>query len=365
MFKKSTRVMCTHNLSKSTTSLLRAYCHLLKNQLNNKWIIHYTNDAMAEVVFISDEYTNTTLNKSQYIVRIVDKKKPRQSDSSTTEHLLYLPIGSTELVKTLNKISALLVNKTHAKSKFKFSIKKILTSFIYGKNKDRKSIIKKPPAPIKTTPLTDRLLNMSDPKLLKKLKVVFLGRPGSGKTTAIISAQSKNLVICDVNATDSIGLLKEQTTIGIDYCDCNYENGIQLKIFGTPGQGRYSYLQLQTVNNADIYVILVDLTSVAPLSEFQYYNDILESPGANPNAIKLVAFTHFDIKEHDVVSLSKIIKRKCNGQVITAILDPRDRKRVRDLLEEIALISLEQKPINSVYNYNTKIINLKQYVSKH
>ncbi|MCF6289176.1 MAG: hypothetical protein L3J53_08090 [Proteobacteria bacterium] len=367
MIKKTTRVIYTHKLSKNTTSLLRSYCHLLKNQLNDKWIIHITNDAMAQVVFISDDYTDTTLNHAQYIIRIVDTKRPLQPSSSTTEHLLYLPIESHELVKTLNNVSTSLANKTRvkAKTKPKFSIKQMLTAFIYGNNKIGKSTTKKPTTPIKNTPLTDKLLNMSDPAFLKTLKIVFLGRPGAGKTTAIISAETKNLIVCDVNASDSIGLLKEQTTIGIDYCDCNYTNGIRLKLFGTPGQGRYNYLQLQTISRAEIYVVLVDLTSVAPLSEFQYYNNILESPEANPNAIKLVAFTHYDLKEHDVVNLSRIIKRKCNGQILTAILDPRDRKQVRDLLEEIALLSLEQKPVNSIYNNNTKSINLKQYDSKY
>ncbi|MCF6289131.1 MAG: hypothetical protein L3J53_07860 [Proteobacteria bacterium] len=371
---KRTRTISTSGLSINKVNFLKAYCHLLQNKLDEKWVFHDSENSITDILFVLNKYIGRTSKQARFIVTIKNQKELSQSVSlkgNISEYILYEPLNGFELVNILNNISqASTLGKQieEQQPKKKFLIKRFLTSFIYGKKpKPVEGNDVKTHTPIQniTTPLTNKLLKLSDPSFVKSLKVVFLGRPGSGKTTAIVSAQTKNLVVCDVKATDSVGLLKDQTTIGIDYCDCDFISGVRLKVFGTPGQGRHKYLQIQTVSRADIYVILVDLASTAPFSEFQYYNNILKSNDANPNAIKLVAFTHYDLKEHNVIVLSNEIKRNCQGNVITTILDPRDRSQVREILEKMANLSLDKKPLSVVYNQNiNNIINFEQF-KKH
>ncbi len=370
------RTISTSGLSINKVNFLKAYCHLLQNKLDEKWVFHDSEDSITDTLFVLNKNIDKTSKQSKFIVSIKNQKELSQSVSlkdNTSKYILHEPLNGFELVKILNNISqaSTLEKKIEEhKPKGKFFIKRLLTSFIYSKKSNLvadNDVKTHTPVPIQniTVPLTNKLLQLSDPSFVKQLKVVFLGRPGSGKTTAIVSAQTKNLVVCDVKATDSVGLLKDQTTVGIDYCDCNFTSGVRLKVFGTPGQGRHKYLQMQTVSRADIYVILVDLTATDPFSEFLYYNDILKSNDANPNAIKLVAFTHYDLKEHNVTALSNEIKRNCQGNVIMTILDPRDRYQVREILEKMANISLDKVPLSVVYTQNNNhIINLEQF-EKH
>lgn len=356
------RIISLHSVKENTTISLRAYLHLLKNNLNDKWIIH-NQPYQTEVLVLSYESRKSIIidDKVKAIIYIsYDRHTIPKLNCELNCYKVSLPISGSELVTVLNSISKEL-NKNEVKlenSNRKFSIKQILTKFIFNRSKSTINKKSNSQENIKPTPITNKLKTLSNLDNDRVLKVVFLGSPGSGKTTAIMSAQTKNLVTCEVNATDSVGLLKEQTTIGIDYCQCNITNGIRLNIFGTPGQGRYNYLQMQTVERADIFIILIDLSSLAPFTEFLYYDDIVNSSNPNINAIKLIAFTHYDLNVNNISTLSNEINKVCLGKVITTTLDPRNRNGVLAILQKVSSLIVNNIPIDKIYIENSTKFNI-------
>ena len=344
---KTKKIISIKNLDTKVAQLFVSYCFLIKNKLSEDWF--FTNKEMPEIVAIPASFNGEISKDTKIVIRIGSKNKRKQDINSEGFKLIDIssPFNSNQIITELNNISiaSLTIAKQDVRKKV-FSFKKVISKLFLKHTQSTRKI-----SSIKTNSMnknskTNALLKLVDPNYHNNLKVVFLGRPGAGKTTAIVSAQSEGLVSCEVNATDTIGMLKHQTTIGIDYCQCNFKNGIKLKLFGTPGQGRYSQLQTQTVKNADICIILIDLTSVAPFSEFKYYQSILDSVN-NRDSLKVVLFTHCDQNEHDIGNLSKDVKRAAKGDVITARIDPRNRNEVRDFLK---LISKEKLKNNANIN---------------
>jgi len=261
-----------------------------------------------------------------------------------TFHLTY-PINSQKIIKVLNKVSKLKELKSDKQFVLKQLFKNLISSFgspvklkTYKRNKNHSGI-------------GDFLLKKQNIDPSKTLKTVFLGRPGSGKTTTIFSANKENMLTCEVNATDTVGLLKEKTTIGIDYNECELEGGIRLKLYGTPGQKRYDYVQTQTLSNADIYIILIDLSSVAPFAEFMYYKNIIDNNGEK-DALRAVLFTHYDIKENSMTQLSKEIRRKCHSEILTFKIDTRSTEDVLNLLNKLTHINQDPSGFNQHYQQN-------------
>ncbi|MBL4660499.1 MAG: 50S ribosome-binding GTPase, partial [Alcanivoracaceae bacterium] len=280
--------------------------------------------------------------------------KNDEHSSSTIFHITY-PLSSVKIVEILNKASEVigLGRRSLFPDKNFFSLKNIFSKFI-SSNKNialhTKSIKNK------SYFVANKLLNLRHSDMDTTLKVVLLGTPNSGKTTAITSASTSKILTSEVRTTDSITLLKEQTTIGIDYGECQFDNGNRLRLYGTPGQERYSYVQLQTVAGADIYIILIDLSSTAPFAEFMYYKKIIESTG-NDDALRVVAFTHYDQKRHNMSQLSKEIRCKYHGEILTVKIDTRQKNDVRSMLSRITKMKLGM--VHSEHHYKENNLFLK------
>lgn len=71
------------------------------------------------------------------------------------------------------------------------------------------------------------------------LKLVVSGPVGAGKTTLIHSLSDIAVVNTDETSTEQIG--KEKTTVAMDYGLLTLD-GIQINLFGTPGQDRFDFM---------------------------------------------------------------------------------------------------------------------------
>jgi hypothetical protein len=257
---------------------LSSYLYLLKPKLNENWMSSKTKK--TDVFVVPESYSGEIPKNVKVILFIC--KEPESINHNIYEKLktftISYPLKIDQIIKTLNEISSFLLKDDLFRDRPKTSNESVSNSF---KESLVRMLFRKKPG--KGTPSLksntinskrtqgDALLNLVKPQANKPIKVVLLGRPGSGKTTMVQSAQSRDIVSSEVKATDEVGLVKTQTTIGLDYCECNVGGGKTIRLFGTPGQGRYSHLQMQTVRSADICIILVDLSSKAPFSEFNYY----------------------------------------------------------------------------------------------
>ncbi len=158
----------------------------------------------------------------------------QQTDGKQPIFNLGLPFNSLNIINTLNKISKLMVNNdlrqnqtNHSSS---FSLKKTFSRFLRRGETVEKPVAnaaQKARTPVRNgqpvvaqkakSNMVNNLFKLLQPNQMQQLKVVFLGAPGSGKTTAIAEASSGNTLTTEVKASDTVGLLKSHTTIGIDF----------------------------------------------------------------------------------------------------------------------------------------------------
>ncbi len=106
---------------------------------------------------------------------------------------------------------------------------------------------------------------------MKEIKLVFTGSMGAGKTTAISALSEIPVINTDVRATDEAALRKERTTVAMDYGEMTLVDGQKLRIYGTPGQERFSYMWNILMEGALGLIILVDNAGENPLGDLDLY----------------------------------------------------------------------------------------------
>lgn len=103
------------------------------------------------------------------------------------------------------------------------------------------------------------------------LKVVFAGPMGAGKTTAIRAISDGAALSTEVPISgDTVGD-KVSTTVGLDYGECRLADGLKLKLFGTPGQERFSFMWPILGEGAFGLIVLADNSLPDPVAEVERY----------------------------------------------------------------------------------------------
>jgi len=73
-------------------------------------------------------------------------------------------------------------------------------------------------------------------------KIIFSGPVGAGKTTAISSISDVDTIRTEEVATDDTKLLKDNTTVALDYGAIILKDGTRIHLYGTPGQKRFDFM---------------------------------------------------------------------------------------------------------------------------
>ncbi|MCX7546124.1 GTP-binding protein [Marinicella gelatinilytica] len=92
-------------------------------------------------------------------------------------------------------------------------------------------------------------------------KIVIAGPVGSGKTTAVNTMSDIPVVGTEVKASDETKLLKENTTVAMDYGTVALGGKQKLHIYGTPGQKRFDFMWDMLGENCIGVVLLVDASA--------------------------------------------------------------------------------------------------------
>ena len=77
---------------------------------------------------------------------------------------------------------------------------------------------------------------------MQRLKIVFSGPMGAGKTQAIATLSDISVVSTEVKNTDLHINAKALTTVGMDYGEMTLEDGVSIGLYGTPGQERFNFI---------------------------------------------------------------------------------------------------------------------------
>lgn len=108
---------------------------------------------------------------------------------------------------------------------------------------------------------------------MQRLKIVFSGPMGAGKTQAISSLSDIAVVSTEVKNTDLETNTKALTTVGMDYGELVIDNGVTIGLYGTPGQERFNFIWPILSQGALGVIILIDHSAADPLADLSNYLD--------------------------------------------------------------------------------------------
>ena len=115
----------------------------------------------------------------------------------------------------------------------------------------------------------------------REIKIVFAGPMGAGKTTAIRSISDTPPVSTEVNNTDRAAYDKESTTVALDYGQLLLDDGTAVRLYGTPGQERFSFMWEILCSGAIGVILLIDGSSATALTDLRTYAETFHR--SNPN----------------------------------------------------------------------------------
>lgn len=107
-------------------------------------------------------------------------------------------------------------------------------------------------------------------EFMKEHKIIITGTMGAGKTTAIAAVSEIVPISTDVTNTD-ISIDKEKTTVAFDYGEVSLSDDELLRIYGTPGQQRFSFMWKVLSKGALGLIILVDDSRPDPFADLSIY----------------------------------------------------------------------------------------------
>lgn len=109
--------------------------------------------------------------------------------------------------------------------------------------------------------------------MTKDYKLVFIGPMGAGKTTAITAISTKPPVVTEVRNTDREAHAKASTTVALDYGEVVIEGGGLLRLYGVPGQTRFSFMWPMVGKGALGAVLLADAAAPDALASLDPFLD--------------------------------------------------------------------------------------------
>lgn len=107
--------------------------------------------------------------------------------------------------------------------------------------------------------------------ILHPYKIVFAGSMGAGKSSAIGVLSDIEVFSTDVMNTDITTHTKLKTTVGIDYGEITLDDGLQIGLYGTPGQDRFDFMWPLICQGAIGTIILIDHASSSALQDLDFY----------------------------------------------------------------------------------------------
>lgn len=168
---------------------------------------------------------------------------------------------------------------------------------------------------------------------MARLKVVFVGSVGAGKTTAIRAISETSAVETEVRPADDIGQAKSIMTVAMDFGFLSLEDNTRLYLFGTSGLRRFDSMSRLLAENALGLVILVNNQDEASLDELNYYLDLYGEILKEKTAV--IGVTHYDMRaKHSLDDYQVALKRR--GELWPIMkLDARKTEHVLLLLETL------------------------------
>lgn len=153
-------------------------------------------------------------------------------------------------------------------------------------------------------------------------KIVVTGTAAVGKTTAINSLSDVPPVVTDECATDELSEVKATTTVAFDFGEVELEDGIVVRIYGTPGQERFRHMWEIIAEGALGFIILVDATRPDPVEDLAIYLTNFKQYIEETSVV--VGITRGELKPECIDDVYQYLDSKSLAFPVMAV-DPRDK----------------------------------------
>jgi len=172
-----------------------------------------------------------------------------------------------------------------------------------------------------------------------KIKFVFTGCVGAGKTTAIAAISEVAPVSTEAKPSEeSVIKRKSTTTVAMDYGELTLDDGEKICLYGTPGQRRFDFMCSILTKGALGLVILIDNTHEKPFEELDYFLNLNAEFLQNHAAV--IGITHFDECMHPSIDDYYLVLEQRGDPWPVVHIDARNPEDVSILLSTL-LASLE------------------------
>jgi signal recognition particle receptor subunit beta len=165
------------------------------------------------------------------------------------------------------------------------------------------------------------------------LKIVFAGSVGAGKTTSISAISDVGVISTEEATTDEVNLLKDLTTVAMDYGQIHLEDGSKIHVYGAPGQRRFDFMWEILSQGSLGVILLIDDTAEDPLRELKLYFDAFSLHMKSKTLV--VGITRADLNiNHDIGEYRRFVATYDRTIPIFAI-DSRNRDEVKSLVRTL------------------------------
>ena len=180
----------------------------------------------------------------------------------------------------------------------------------------------------------------------QELKIVFTGPMGAGKTTAIRSISDIPPVSTEVDNTDRAACDKESTTVALDYGQLVLEDGTAVRLYGTPGQERFSFMWEILSKGAIGVILLIDGSTPTALEDLRSYAQAFHRINPDQPFVIGVGRTH----PEDTAVLDRYAQSLAAGGIIAPVFDVDVRKREDVLLLVETLLCILETQVPGMEN---------------
>lgn len=170
-------------------------------------------------------------------------------------------------------------------------------------------------------------------------KILFIGRTGVGKTTAIDAVSQSKVIATDVAMTTGYSEQKHTTTVGLDYGEFTIELSNQnylMRLYGVPGQERFSYSWDILQKGCSGIVLLADANHKLLIEDITYYTNVINKNSVViPMVIAITKHDHMNIPQKQ--QLQNLID-EAGSNIPVIWVDVRCSEDIVKILNELLLM---------------------------
>ncbi|MGC8825570.1 MAG: GTP-binding protein [Anaerolineae bacterium] len=172
---------------------------------------------------------------------------------------------------------------------------------------------------------------------MQNVKIVITGPFAAGKTEFIRSISEIDVVSTERRISDDSRVVKEETTVAMDFGRITIDQDLVLYLFGTPGQKRFDFMWEILSEGMLGFVLMVDSTKSETFREARQILDVFKKYAGVPY---VVAANKQDLP--DAWSPEDLrIALRINSDVKVLPCVARDKESVKHVLLELLYTILE------------------------